>query len=54
MAAWLEEMESMKAQQLAQRKYQRKLERFAKRLLEKQEIAEERRQEQIRLGNSYE
>merc|ERR1712096_85834 len=49
MAAWLEEMESMKAQQLAQRKYQRKIERFAKRLLEKQEEAEERRQEQIRL-----
>merc|ERR1712096_188237 len=54
MAAWLEEMESMKAQQLAQRKYQRKLERFAKRLLEKQEEAEERRQEQIRLEREQE
>jgi len=54
MESWMKELEEVRAERLAQRKYERKLQRFAKRMQQKQEEAEERRLKQIEMEREQE
>merc|ERR1712183_1122983 len=54
MESWMKELEEVRAERLAQRKYERKLQRFAERMQQKQEEAEERRLKQIEMEREQE